>query len=74
MRSAQGTEGGNSRAVFNYGMDNAQELKTDALLTDEVIRACSSVRAVGQRCHARSAVANRRNSDQILPGGVTLSC
>ena len=36
MRSAQGTEGGISTAVFNQDMDNEQELRVDAFLTDDV--------------------------------------
>ncbi|CAM9308303.1 unnamed protein product, partial [Laminaria digitata] len=51
VRSAQRTEGGISAAVYNPNMDDEQELKTDAFLTDEVIPACSSVGAGGQRWH-----------------------
>lgn len=36
IRSAQSTEGGQSSAVYNRDMDDEQELKTDAFLTDEV--------------------------------------
>lgn len=36
MRSAQGTEAGNSTAVFNPKKDNEQELRVNAFLTDDV--------------------------------------
>lgn len=36
MGSAQSTEGGRSKAVFNMDRDDEQELRVDAFLTEEV--------------------------------------
>ena len=67
MRSAQGTEGGNSTAVFNPDKDNEQDLRVDAFLTEDVRQppVPRYVLLVGR------AVVDRRRNAKILSPFVT---
>lgn len=60
MRSAQGTEGGHSTAVFNQNGDNEQDVRVDAILTHDVrpplvpIYALEGSAVVGRKRTAKS--------------------
>ena len=43
MGSAQSTEGGRSKAVFNMGRDDEQELEVEAFLTEEASLSANAV-------------------------------